>query len=150
MSKSTKKKPPAPARAPIESTGDPDIAFSAADFAEVQNVAMREAKQGKMQAIAIVERMWRHRRHAVRLDLPPVGDPASLAAAQAAVIAAAAGGRITPHEGIAFAAMLDYRRRALDTIEFEGRLREIEMTSEKSEKPDLVQLIVEAGRDDRQ
>jgi len=150
ISKIAKKKPRAPASAAIEAGGDPDIAFSAADFAEIQDVTVREAKLGDMRAVAIVERIWRRRRRTVSIDLPPVGDSASLAAAQSAVIAAAAGGRITPHEGIAFAAMLDYRRRALDTVELEGRLREIEMTSEKSEKPDLVQLIVEAGRDDRQ
>jgi hypothetical protein len=137
-------------KAAIEPGGDPEIAFSAADFAEIQHVAVREAKQGDMQAVAIVERIWRRRRRTVRLDLPPVSDPASLAAAQAAVIAAAAGGRITPHEGIAFAAMLDYRRRTLDTVELEGRLREIETTNEESEKPDLVRLILEAAGDDRQ
>ena len=77
--------------------------------------------------------MWRRRRRTVTLDLPPVDDAGGLAAAQAAVIAAAAGGRITPREGIAFAAMLDYRRRALDTIEFEGRLREVEQAREERE-----------------
>jgi hypothetical protein len=136
-----------PARPPIEGEGDPDIAFSAADFAEVQGVTMRKAKRGDMRAVAIVERIWRRRRRTVRLDLPPVDDPASLAAAQAAVIAAAAGGRITPHEGIAFAAMLDYRRRALDTVELEGRLREIEQAHEERETPasDLATLIVQTG-----
>ena len=125
MSKSTKTETGTrTARAP-ESVGDPDIAFSAAVFAEVQDAMMREARQGNLQAIAIVERIWRHRRRTPTLDLPPVNDAAGLAAAQAAVIAAAAGGRITPHEGIAYAAMLDYRRRALDTVELEERLREI-------------------------
>jgi hypothetical protein len=105
---------------------DPEIAFSLADLAEIQGVAVGKAKQGDMQAVAIVERMWRRRRRTVTLDLPPVDDAGGLAAAQAVVIAAAAAGRITPREGMAYAAMLDYRRRALDTVEFEGRLREIE------------------------
>ena len=108
---------------------DPEIAFSTDDMAEIQRVAVREAKQGDMRAVAIVERMWRRRRRTVTIDLPPVDDAGGLAAAQAAVIATAAAGRITPREGVAFAAMLDYRRRALDTIELEGRLREIENAS---------------------
>jgi len=107
-------------------SGDPEIAFSLADLAEIQIMAVREAKQGNMQAAAIVERMWRRRRRTVSIDLPPVNNAGGLAKAQAAVIAAAAAGRITPREGMAYAAMLDYRRRALDTVEFEGRLREVE------------------------
>ncbi len=112
---------------------DPEIAFSVADVAEIQGVAVREAKQGDMRAVAIVERIWRRRRRLVTLDLPPVDDPGGLAAAQAAVIAAAAGGRITPREGIAFAAMLDYRRRALDTVELEGLLRDLESKREEGD-----------------
>jgi len=115
---------------------DPEIAFSQADVAEIQGVAVREAKQGNMRAVAIVERIWRRRRRTVTLDLPPVDDAGGLAAAQAAVIAAAAGGRITPREGIAFAAMLDYRRRALDTVELEGLLREIESKKEERDRLD--------------
>ena len=103
-----------------------EIAFSPADMAEIQSVAIREAKQGDMQAAAIAERLWRHRRRTVTLDLPPVNDARGLAKAQAAVIAAAAAGKITPREGMAYAAMLDYRRRALDTVEFEERLRAVE------------------------
>jgi hypothetical protein len=108
-----------------------DIALGEADITEVQRVAVREAKEGNIQAVAIVERMWRRRRRTVTLDLPPVDDAGGLAAAQAKVIAAAASGRITPHEGIAYAAMLDYRRRALDTVEYELRLREIEKNNEE-------------------
>lgn len=121
--------------------GDPEIAFSLADFAEVQSVAVREAKQGDMHAVAIVERLWRRRRRLVTLDLPPVQDSGSLAAAQAAVIAAAAGGRITPREGVAYAAMLDYRRRALDTVEFEERLREIERKNEERDRHEAGRLV---------
>jgi hypothetical protein len=113
---------------------DPEIAFSAEDFAEVQGVAMREAKQGNIHALTIVDRIWRRR--TVILDLPPVDDASGLAAAQVTVIAAAAAGRITPREGVAYAAMLNYRRRALDTVEFETRLREIEKANEERKTPD--------------
>lgn len=121
-------------RHPTPAPGDPEIAFSQADVAEIQGVAVREAKQGDMRAVAIVERIWRRRRRLVTLDLPPVDDPGGLAAAQAAVIAAAAGGRITPREGIAFAALLDYRRRTLDTVELEGLLRDLESKREEGDR----------------
>jgi hypothetical protein len=84
----------------------------------------------------------------VRLDLPPVNDAGSLAAAQAEVIAAAAAGKITPHEGMAFGAMLDYRRRALDTIELEGRLREIEAANATRHGPgarDSLAVLIEGA-----
>jgi hypothetical protein len=96
------------------------------DMEEVKDVTIREAKTGNMHAAAIVERIWRRRRRTVTLDLPPVNDAAGLATAQAEVIAAAARGTITAREGIAWAALLDYRRRALDTVEYETRLVEIE------------------------
>ena len=113
---------------------DPDIAFSSADIAAIQNMAVQKAKDGDMRAATLVERMWRRRRRTVTLDLPPVDDASGLAKAQAAVIAAAAAGQITPREGMAFAAMLDYRRRALDTVEFEERLREIEKGNAERER----------------
>jgi hypothetical protein len=132
----SKKTKPRPTPMPSGAGGETDIAFSAADVAEIQGVAVREARQGNMQAVAIVERIWRRRRRMVTLDLPPVDDSGGLAAAQAAVIAAAAGGRITPREGVAYAAMLDYRRRALDTVELEERLREIERKNEERDRLD--------------
>ncbi len=92
----------------------------------VQAVAIRAAREGDIPAAAIVERIWRRGRRTVMLDLPPVNDAAGLAAARATVIAAAARGEITPREGIAWAHMLDFRRRALDTVEYETRLAQIE------------------------
>lgn len=123
MSRTRRATPATLAKAP------PEDVLSDDDMAEVQRVAIREAKAGNMQATAIVERMHRRRRRTVPLDLPPVDDAAGLAAAQSEVIAATARGMITPHEGIAYAAMLDYRRRALDTVEYEARLLEIEKSN---------------------
>jgi hypothetical protein len=62
----------------------------------------------------------------VVLDLPTVVDATSLAEAQARVIAAAAAGKITPRQGLSFSTMLEYRRRALETVELEAQLAEIE------------------------
>jgi hypothetical protein len=69
---------------------------------------------------------WRGHDRPVTLDLPTVVDAKSLAEAQARVIAAAAGGKITPRQGLSFSTMLEYRRRALETIELEAQLAAIE------------------------
>ena len=103
-----------------------------ADMAEVQDVALREAKSGSVHAIAIVERMWRRGRGPlVRLDLPPVTDAVSLAAAQGEVIAAAARRDISPQEGLAFAAMLECRRRTLGLVEYEARMTALEKAGQE-------------------
>lgn len=111
----------------------PTVAVTIAEheMADTKEVALREARTGNMQAAAIVERLWRRQRRTIALALPPVNDATGLAAAQAEVIAATARGTLTPHEGIAWASMLDYRRRALDTVEYEQRLREIEKENEE-------------------
>ena len=96
------------------------------DMAEVMRTAIRKAKDGDNECIGIVERHWSRHDRPVVLDLPEVVDAASLAEAQRRVISATAKGRITPRQGHSFATLLEYRRRALDTIEFEKRLTEIE------------------------
>ena len=126
MSEDSKALPAGPAEAPLET---PLETLAAEDFAEVQRVTLGKAKGGDMPAAAIVERMWRRRDRPVVLDLPAVTDAASLAEAHARVIAAAAGGKITPRQALAFATLLEWRRRALETVEFERALEEIEAAS---------------------
>jgi hypothetical protein len=63
----------------------------------------------------------------VFIDLPPITDAKSLAEAQARVIAAAAAGkRVTPRQGVAFATMLELQRRALATAQSERALDKID------------------------
>jgi hypothetical protein len=124
MSKAHRKARPAE---PLETTTLDTVA--AEDMAEVRAVALREAKDGRVPAMAIVERMWRRRDRPVVIDLPPITDAASLADAQARVIAAAASGKITPRQALAFATLLEWRRRAMEAVEFERELEEIEAAS---------------------
>lgn len=97
-----------------------------AEMAEVQRVALAAAKAGNMPGAAIVERIWRRRRQSVSIDLPPVDDAKGIAAAQSAVIAAVAAEKITPRDALVYARLLEYRRRALETVEYEASLAEIE------------------------
>ena len=109
-------------------------AIAPADMAEVERVVIGKAKAGNMQAAAIAARTWRRRRdRPVRIDLPAVDDARGVAAAQGAVIAAAARGEITPREGTAFTAMIEARRRTIELVEYEARLVEIErMNAERA------------------
>ena len=62
----------------------------------------------------------------VPLALPPVRGVGDLTAAMAAIIAAAARGRISPREGVDLAKLVDILMRAIETREFDGRLRVLE------------------------
>jgi hypothetical protein len=96
--------------------------------AKILQSVMQKAEAGDVRAAAVVlARTWPHRRgRPVSLDLPAVDDAAGLAAAQAALIGAAARGEITPDEGASFTSMLENRRRILETVELEKRLVELE------------------------
>lgn len=119
--------PPAPAKP----AGQP---IDAADMADIGRVVVAQAKGGDMRAAEVARKTWRWPPRAVRIDnLPPVTDPASLAAAHAEVIAAAAAGRVTPREALDFSTMLEYRRRAVETFEIEARIRELHAQKRKTE-----------------
>lgn len=100
--------------------------LTAEAYAEVQVAAVCAAKGGSAAAMAVVERMWRHRERPVNLDLPLVTSGESLADAQAAVIAAAADDRITTRQGVEFTAMLEGRRRTLELLHLLRGLSELE------------------------
>ena len=104
---------------------DSDV-IGEAEIADVQRVALAAAKAGNMPSATLVERMWRRRRQTVGIDLPPIDDAKGIAAAQSAVIAAVAAEKITPRDGLVYARLLEYRRRALETVEYEATLAEIE------------------------
>src|SRR5471030_2729754 len=104
-----------------------DQLASAATEAIVRSVQER-AEQGDMYAAAILlARTWPRRRgRPVQLDLPSVTDTGGLVGAQAAVIAAMAGGKISPEEAASVASVLETQRRAIETNDHEKRLQELE------------------------
>lgn len=67
---------------------------------KVIRAVQKEAESGNIPAAALVlARTWpRGKGQPVQIELPPVTDTSGLVAAQAAVIAAMAGGEISPEE----------------------------------------------------
>ena len=62
----------------------------------------------------------------IQIDLPDVSDARGVAQAQATVVAAVAGGELSPDEGMALSGLLEARRKALETEELEARIRRLE------------------------
>jgi hypothetical protein len=103
-----------------------------ADMADIGRVMVAKAKGGDVQAAEFARKTWRWPQQVVRLDLPPVTGTASLAEAHAAVIAKAAAGEMTTRQALDFSTMLEYRRRAVETFEIEGKLRELYAAKRKT------------------
>jgi hypothetical protein len=117
-----------------KSTRPADDILTNHDMTEVLRVAISKAKAGDTTCIRIVERHWGRHDRPVKLDLPPVVDARSLAEAQGRVIGATAKGDVTPRQGLAFSTMLEYRRRALETVEYEARLSAIEESQSHADR----------------
>ena len=66
------------------------------------------------------------RERAVKFALPPIESAADIAAAMKAVTSALAGGLISPGEAATIAAVVDTFVRAIETSDFERRLRLVE------------------------
>ena len=66
------------------------------------------------------------RERAVKFALPPIESPADIAPAMKAVTSALADGEITPGEAGRIAAVVDTFVRAIETSDFEERLKELE------------------------
>ena len=129
----TTSRPPAgaaiePARA--KPTREP---IDAADMAEIARVVVARARDGDMRAAEVARKTWRWPQQSVLLDLPPVGDAASLARAHAAVIAAAAASELSTRQALDFSTMLEYRRRAVETYEIEAKVDELYAARRKAE-----------------
>ena len=69
------------------------------------------------------------RERTVKFALPPIESPSDIAAAMKAVTSALAAGAITPGEAERIASVVDTFVRALDTSDFDRRLRELEDSS---------------------
>ena len=60
------------------------------------------------------------------MDLPPIQSASDLGIASARVVETVASGAITPSEGAAVAGLLEQRRKVLEAVDLEARLRAIE------------------------
>src|SRR5215813_7165083 len=86
------------------------------------------ARDGDMRAAELVfSRVWPVRKgRPVALDLPAMESAADVVKALSVVAAEMASGNITPEEAQAVAAVLEGKRRAVETVELEARIAALE------------------------
>jgi hypothetical protein len=70
------------------------------------------------------------RARTVQFDLPPIADPADIAAAMTAITRAVADGAITPGEAAEVAKIVDTLVRAIEASDFDRRLKRLEASLE--------------------
>jgi hypothetical protein len=89
---------------------------------------MDAAKRGDMRAADLVlSRIWPVRKgRPIALTLPAIQSAADVVAAVGAVADAVGAGDITPDEGQAVAAILEAKRKAIETVELESRVAALE------------------------
>ena len=86
------------------------------------------AKEGDQRAAEVIlSRAWPARKsRAINLDLPPVTAAADIVPALGSIADAVAGGEITPDEGAAVAAVLEGKRKAIETVDVLARIEALE------------------------
>ena len=95
------------------------------DIVDVVQAAVRKAKEGDMYGAEVVRRFWKSRRETLVLDIGEASTAAEIAEAQGKVLALTFAGEITPREGRDVSTMLEYRRRALHTLDQQRELDEM-------------------------
>jgi hypothetical protein len=95
------------------------------DIVDVVQAAVRKAKEGDMYGAEVVRRFWKSRRETLVLDIGEASTAAEIAEAQGKVLALTFAGEITPREGRDVSTMLEYRRRALHTLDQQRQLDEM-------------------------
>jgi len=114
--------------------GKTDGVVTDEDMADVIRAVLPKAKQADMTAALLIERVWRARGRTIALDLPEIVDAKSVAEAQARVLVAVVQNRMSPRDGRDVSTIIEHRRRALDTVEYEARLAEIEERQGQADK----------------
>jgi hypothetical protein len=113
-------------------------AMSDDDRAAIVGKIIRQARRGdRASQKLIVDRTEPPRRGSpVKFPLPPVVTTADVVAAQTAITAAMAAGRISPAEAVEVSAVVELVRRAIETSQLEARLLAIEtrMGADSDEK----------------
>src|SRR5689334_7441164 len=89
---------------------------------------LRSGKAGDLKAAEhLLARIWPPRRgRNVRIELAPIQSAAGVSEAMAAVLDAMAAGDITPDEAATIAAILEVRRKAIETQELAERITRLE------------------------
>jgi hypothetical protein len=94
----------------------------------IVRAVIESAKGGDIQAAKVIlDRVVPIRKGAaVQLDLPEVKTSKGVAAALAALVHAMASGDVTPDEASTIGSVLEIRRRSIETLEFDERLKKLE------------------------
>ncbi|MHB1219148.1 MAG: DUF5681 domain-containing protein [Alphaproteobacteria bacterium] len=69
----------------------------------------------------------------VEIDLPTVIDAKDILPAMASIIENVAKGGITPEEGVTLAGIIELKRKAIETVDIERRLAELEQNQERKQ-----------------
>jgi hypothetical protein len=95
---------------------------------DILDMMIEAAKGGDMRAADLVlSRIWPVRKgRPIALTLPAIQSAADVVAAVGAVADAVGAGDITPDEGQAVAAILEAKRKAIETVELESRVAALE------------------------
>ena len=95
---------------------------------EILRKTLEDAKNGEPNARKLVlDRIWPIRKgRPVALNLPSIATGADVVAALGLVAEAVGAGEITPDEGAAVAAVLETKRKAIETSDLERRISELE------------------------
>jgi hypothetical protein len=103
------------------------------DLGDVVQTVIAAAKDGDMSAARLVlDRVLPPRKGCtVRFDLPAVSTPADIVATLGAVLAAVGRGELTPDEGGMIAGLLETKRKAIETVDLEGRVAALEQRAAK-------------------
>ena len=103
-------------------------AVSKKDATDVITTVVTAARGGDMAACRLVlDRVAPARKgQPLIFDLPKIESAADIATAMAALVAAVAGGKISPAEANEVAGIIDANRRALETGELEARIKKLE------------------------
>lgn len=116
---------------PAGSRNAASIALDEIAAGEGENVlrqVLEQALAGDLKAAEmLLARVWPMKRgRPVRLQLPAVDTADGVAAALGALVKAVAAGEVTPEEAAPVGALLETKRRAIETSELEERLRKLE------------------------
>jgi hypothetical protein len=113
---------------------DPLDPVDAGDVRDIWHAVVQAAKGGNMKGAEVARRWLRARLRRLRIDLAPIHDLAGVTRAQADLLTLAAAGEITAREGRDFSALVENRRRAIDTLELETTLHAINEANAEEER----------------
>jgi hypothetical protein len=104
------------------------------DVRAIWKSVARAAIGGDMRGAEVARRWVRMRQRVLRLDLAPIDDAAGVARAQAQLLALVATGAITTREGRDLSAMVENRRKAIETLDFEPQLHALNEANRETER----------------